>query len=1172
MRKSVTASVFLFLAALSSGSAGRADDTLLFTANVTPNVLMLLDNSGSMNNIVWHPDFDPAAATTCNVYVDAATYFFNNDTSVTQCGKTRTIYHDTSVNPEQTRYTGKYLNWLFSPEADAAYAQIQGNGNGFPSSCVGGAPYAKYKRARITAAKQAIKEIVCEVNLMTAVRFGIAKFRKPEANGDVNGGFVLEAVDDYNSTQASDINSALQSIQSNSWTPLGEALFQVYTYFMSRTDTDLPLGIDGVTPFPKYVYKTSNAGVGGAAGAANQVPDSPVQYSCQRNFIIIVTDGESTKDDFLQPELTRSAGFNNFETKLIGDYNPDNAVPEAGNEEPGSSPTCVNCSVALYLDDIAKYMHEKDFRPDMSGDQTFDIYTVGFTTTDFANELLEKAADVGNGQFYFSNDVDELADNVVAAMTDIIQKSQSFTAATVPASRTVNGGNIYISFFIPASDPGPWEGHLKNFAFTATGDILDTNGDCVSDLPETLPNPPPCDDGGEIRSNAPGYWDAADGVPTAGSRTLYVSKQGGSDDCGSDGSSKCSDFDAAEVSAADLGVVDADIVTYPTPPAPTPVAANAEELADQIANYVRGCSFGSSPCSDRSSRLGDIFHSNPILVGPPNAPLNESSYLDFATDHQYRSRVIYAGANDGFLRAFQAGLWQPGATPPAFDTGTGAELFGFMPWQIRQTIKELPIDGQPRDYYYVDGSAQVADVWFPSIPLQVSKVKTEWQTVLIGSLRQGGRSYYALDVTNPPGNPSPPAPADYNSYPTYLWEFPCESVTCDGWRPYLGQSWSDAVITRVRVSIGASDNGGQGFERWVAIFGAGYDVAGDPNDQVNYDDSNDASTSRAGRAIFMLDIATGKVLAVKKYEHTAVGAEQGMRFSIASTPAVFDLDFDGFADVIYVGDLGGNVWKWVVREMGAFTAAPGDGPTPASHDYAQANWSFTKFFTAPTYTHAGTTYYKSIYFPPTGTLKDGKLYLAFGTGERNQLDFEGFSSTTAENNRFYVMQDLDPYETLGLNPHPIQESLHLTNIDSVANCSNLSAFQGYYLLARDMEKFVSTSFIFLGDVWTGSFIPLVDADPCTAGGDTYVYRFDLECGTGEFPDEGPNPEDQRRKQIGTGIPTSPRISVGPAPDASDPNPECQSRVFMITSDGGVLNDCAGAVPSSGVKLINWRER
>ena len=113
--------------------------------------------------------------------------------------------------------------------------------------------------------------------------------------------------------------------------------------------------------------------------------------------------------------------------------------------------------------------------------------------------------------------------------------------------------------------------------------------------------------------------------------------------------------------------------------------------------------------------------------------------------------MIYAGANDGFLRGFLAGEWDAGATPPAYDHGTGKELFGFMPWPGRQKVKDLPNDLGGRDLYFVDGSPTVTDAWFYTDPIIADKADngSEWHTVLVGGLRQGGETVYALDISNP---------------------------------------------------------------------------------------------------------------------------------------------------------------------------------------------------------------------------------------------------------------------------------------------------------------------------------------------------------------------------------------------------------------------------------------
>ena len=94
----------------------------------------------------------------------------------------------------------------------------------------------------------------------------------------------------------------------------------------------------------------------------------------------------------------------------------------------------------------------------------------------------------------------------------------------------------------------------------------------------------------------------------------------------------------------------------------------------------------------------------------------------------------------------------------------------------------------------------------------------------------------------------------------------------------------------------------------------------------------------AGRAIFILDLKTGEVLAEKKYNPAATDGQSSMFFAITSTPAVLDLDSDGFADVIYVGDLGGQVWKWDISAVGT------DG---VDADTLIDNWTAGRIFAVP---------------------------------------------------------------------------------------------------------------------------------------------------------------------------------------------------------------------------------
>jgi type IV pilus assembly protein PilY1 len=395
----------------------------------------------------------------------------------------------------------------------------------------------------------------------------------------------------------------------------------------------------------------------------------------------------------------------------------------------------------------------------------------------------------------------------------------------------------------------------------------------------------------------------------------------------------------------------------------------------------------------------------------------------------------------------------------------------------------------------------------------------------------------------------------------------------------MGLTWSDPVITRVRVAVDGDTTPG-GHERWVAVFGAGYDAASDPDSSPNAY----STSALRGRAIYMVDLTNGKVLAKKVFTATATndatGAQYGypaMKYAVASQPAVFDLDFDGFADVIYMGDLGGNVWKWVVT-------AVGDDPihnTTSNKSIGQPDWPFKLFFQAnysnspnpPVY---GTTHFQSFFFPPTGVLRHGSLALAIGAGERAAPESGVLDGNAANNDNYYVMRDTDPLERLA-TPNDTLSEADLVDSDSLDagtySCAQVAAGSGYFITARDREKFITNSVIFMGDVFTSSYIPAADdSDPCVATGTSYLYRFSLDCGAGEWTDEPGTAADKRRRLIGTGLPTRPRVSVGGLNSGGAGGGGCESKVVVVTSDGAIDNNCPAPLPSSGVKIRSWRER
>ncbi|HYG06914.1 MAG TPA: pilus assembly protein [Stenotrophomonas sp.] len=135
----------------------------------------------------------------------------------------------------------------------------------------------------------------------------------------------------------------------------------------------------------------------------------------------------------------------------------------------------------------------------------------------------------------------------------------------------------------------------------------------------------------------------------------------------------------------------------------------------------------------RSGVLGDIVNSQPVYVGAPNARLytgatfiGASIYPAFAASRAARTPMIYVGANDGMLHAFNA--------------TTGAETFAFVP----KAAMDHLLDYTSKDYnhrYFVDGELTVSDVFDTSTGA--------WRSVLVGTMGRGGRGAFALDVTDP---------------------------------------------------------------------------------------------------------------------------------------------------------------------------------------------------------------------------------------------------------------------------------------------------------------------------------------------------------------------------------------------------------------------------------------
>jgi type IV pilus assembly protein PilY1 len=499
---------------------------------------------------------------------------------------------------------------------------------------------------------------------------------------------------------------------------------------------------------------------------------------------------------------------------------------------------------------------------------------------------------------------------------------------------------------------------------------------------------------------------------------------------------------------------------------------------DRVIDYVRGIDVydenrNNNSTEDRAWKLGDIFHSTPVLVTPPLMALNDASYQTFKASKVTRTTVLIAGANDGMLHAFRE--------------TDGAELWGFIPPDLLDNLQNLTVTGGEHDFF-VDGSPVAVDI----------KVSGTWKTIVVFGERRGGGSYHALDITD-------------TTNPTYLWGFSDTKIR---------ESWSEPAIGKVKIN---------GADKYVAFFGGGYDTP---------------SNNGHGKAFFAIDLATGS----KLWEYANDGSSddrQYMNFSIPGNPTAVDLNADGYVDRVYIGDVGGQVWKFDVSAN------------------ATSGWLGKRLFAGPTQSNppAAGEYYpaQGIYGSPTLALdKSRRVWVFFGTGDRNH------PNNTASN-RFYAILE---NTTMG-NGSALTES-NLVDVTS----SNTTPVAGWYVRLGANEKVLASANVFNMNVFFSSFTPVSTVTCDSGGGTAKLYAVNLETGFGSVnfstggavtsADSGTT----RSKTIGQGIASMPVIVITPP---TTPGGAASTSAITATSNQQLPNN---SVPPPGLlkQVRSWRER
>jgi len=411
--------------------------------------------------------------------------------------------------------------------------------------------------------------------------------------------------------------------------------------------------------------------------------------------------------------------------------------------------------------------------------------------------------------------------------------------------------------------------------------------------------------------------------------------------------------------------------------------------------------------------MNEVFHSSVVEIGKPYPVFfPDSGYSAFVSMWMNRSKRIYAGTNDGMIHCF--------------DT-TGREKWAFI---LPSQLCRLKIMND-KHIYSVDGGLVAKNVWLDANG-NGQKSPDEWRTVIVGGERQGGKTYYALDVTDP------------SVAPKLLWQ-----VTL----PNSGYTWSTPAIGRINYKIDANTKR----DEWVAFVGGGFDSL------TCW--TNTGMIGGCGRFIAGIRIKDGTQLL--RYD-----LPPSYTFGIPSQVFLLDRNGDYFVDFVYAGDAGGNLWKLEVDTTGVISY-----PTRFTNRIPDAG-GYGPLYKAPTLITP-----RRIFFRPTAAVdKSGNLWVYFGTGDKNN------PWNTGSSDRFYGI--IDREDNVQIN----NDFTQLQNVTPPGSCPPWTSLRGWYYDFPSGLKVFSTPIVLADSTDVMVYKRFPPPNQCSTGDSTILYRFNYTCG------------------------------------------------------------------------------
>lgn len=748
---------------------------------------------------------------------------------------------------------------------------------------------------------------------------------------------------------------------------------------------------------------------------------SPIKSSCQANYIVLMSDG--------YPSYYTQASWGSDKGPFAHAYAGENGNPAMSQSNLVHDFTQAMSGVSCAVDpegfnagtcgaELTSFLANHDQSP-FAEVQTIKTFTVGF-----GDGLDEETVEYLKGlatyegkspSYYDARDEETLISSFRRILTEVSKPSG--TLASPGYSVNIKNGlahekDIYIPVF-DRKNSSVWSGNLKKFQIVDNGDgqrrIQGSNDkDAVDDL-------------GSFTSDAHDYW--------SNSSTIE----------GSDGKDVLKGGVASLINSPDERKLYSNIKNDDLTDSKNKISSDNKEFIEELkkvtnadkderkrmADFIRGWKNGDKDEGARK-HMGDMLHSEPLIITYEKGDGNGND----------KEQYLFAATNEGYLHVF--------------DTKTGEEKFAFMPKELLKNIDpQFKEAGVAKDHKYgVDG--------------QLSYWQNDDHVYVYFGLRRGGRSYYALDVTD-------------LDKPKLMWS----KTGGSGDLKNLGESWSKPYLARVRTT--------NGNDKEVVIVSGGYDSIEDRDDQ----EASEPVDAKQGNDIFIFDAVSGeRVWSLRK--------NMDSRQIVNSIPGgvrALDTNQNGAVDRMYFGDTGGHIWRLDLSEvLGSSGARDSTSKLVKLASLGGADEQARKFYNEP----------------DISVMKhDGKTVYAVTIGS----GFRAHPMDKTIEDRFFVVRDDSPYKTLvtsgeDKNFQTITKgdlaTIEMTETSSGVTLTHAKfneANKGWTLkMPKAGEKILASSIVVDGTVIFTALVPEAltsgtGIDACAAPA-TYgrMYAIDIETG------------------------------------------------------------------------------